>query len=76
MGPNSTGTISAVVKYGGVAALKDTESQAQVKKVTIALRQKTMSDLEALGYKTIPSETNFFMVHLRRPMQPCLPQQQ
>src|SRR5207244_13491428 len=37
MGPYSTGTISAVVKYGGVAALKDTESQAQVKKVTIAL---------------------------------------
>src|SRR5437763_525355 len=72
MGPYSTGTISAVVKYGGVAALKDTDSQAQVKKVTIALRQKTIADLAAMGYQSIPSETNFFMVHLRRPMQPII----
>ena len=35
MRPYSPGSISAVVKYGGVAALRDTESQAWVKKVTI-----------------------------------------
>src|SRR5437868_11603683 len=41
MSPYETGTINALVKHGGVAALKDTESQAQVKKLTLDLRKKT-----------------------------------
>src|SRR5262249_16146455 len=66
------GSINAIVKWGGVAALKDTESQAQVKKLTVALRSKTTSELQSLGYSVIPSEANFFMVHLRRPVQPVI----
>ena len=72
MRPHATGTINAIVKWGGVAALKDTESQAWVKKTTIELRNKTTKELNALGYSTIPSDTNFFMVHLRKPMQPMI----
>jgi histidinol-phosphate aminotransferase len=68
MRPSSTGSLNALVQYAGVAALKDTASQAQVKKVTLDLRKKTMADLNALGYNTIPSEANFFMVHLKRPV--------
>ena len=44
-GRSARGTINAIVKWGGVAALNDTESQAQVKKVTIDLRKKTTSEL-------------------------------
>ena len=69
---NSTGSINALVRYGGVAALKDTESQAWVKKTTIALREKTVKDLASLGYQSIPSDANFFMVHLKRPVQPVI----
>jgi histidinol-phosphate aminotransferase len=72
MRPFSTGTINAIVKWGGVAALKDTESQAKVKKVTIDLRTKTTSELKSLGYAVIPSETNFFMVHIKRPVVPVI----
>jgi len=72
MSPFETGTINAIVKHGGVAALKDTESQARVKKVTLDLRKKTTSELQGLGYTVIPSETNFFMVHLRRPIRPVI----
>ena len=72
MRPYGTGSVNAVVKWGGVAALKDTESAARVKKLTIDLREKTSSDLRAMGYAVIPSETNFFMVHLRRPVQPVI----
>jgi len=72
MGPFSTGTVNAMVKHAGVAALNDTESQATVKRVTLELRRKTTSDLEGLGYTVIPSETNFFMVHLRRPVKPVI----
>jgi histidinol-phosphate aminotransferase len=67
-----TGTINAVVKWGGVAALKDTESQAKVKRVTMELRKKAAAELHAMGFSVIPSEANFFMVHIRRPVQPVI----
>jgi histidinol-phosphate aminotransferase len=56
------GSISAVVKYGGVAALKDVAYEKKIKQMTIDLREKTIKDLRAWGYEVIPSETNFFMV--------------
>jgi len=45
---------------------------ARVRRETIALRKKAVADIEAMGYTTIPSETNFFMVHIRRPVQPVI----
>ena len=72
MRPYSMGSINAVVKWGGVAALKDTASQAEVKRVTIDLRTRTTKELEALGYEVIPSQTNFFMVHIKRPVVPVI----
>ena len=57
---------------GGVAALKDTQSQEWVKKVTIDLRAKTTKELASLGYPSIPSDANFFMVHVKRPVQPLV----
>ena len=72
MRPYSTGSINAMVKYGGVAALRDTESQAWVKKATIEGRTKTTKELAALGYTSVPSDANFFMVHLKRPVQPVI----
>jgi histidinol-phosphate aminotransferase len=70
--PFVSDSINAVVKWGGVAALKDVESQAHVKKVTIDLRKKAAADLESLGFPVIPSETNFFMVNLKRPVKPVI----
>ena len=72
MRPFGTGTINAIVKWGGVAALQDTAAQAKVKQVTIELRKKTASDLQALGYEVLPSEANFFMVHIGRQVQPVI----
>ncbi|MEO5567016.1 MAG: histidinol-phosphate transaminase [Gemmatimonadaceae bacterium] len=72
MRPHSTGSINAMVKHGGVAALKDVDSQARVKKITLDLRKKTVADVQALGYSVIPSETNFFMIHIKRPVQPVI----
>ncbi|MBI4503283.1 MAG: aminotransferase class I/II-fold pyridoxal phosphate-dependent enzyme [Gemmatimonadetes bacterium] len=70
MQKHGTGTINALVKWAGVAALKDTQSQAQVKRITLELRRKTTAELEGMGYQVIPSEANFFMVHVRRPVGP------
>ncbi len=40
--------------------------------MTLQLRKKTTSELEKLGYKVLPSDTNFFMVHLRRDVAPVI----
>ncbi len=66
------GAINVLAQYGAVAALKDKAAMADVKAKTIALREKTSKDLNALGYEVIPSQTNFFMVGLRREVQPVI----
>ncbi len=70
MRPHLTGSVNALARWGAVAALKDTESQAEVKRVTLELRNKTTAELESLGFSVIPSQTNFFMVGLGRKVQP------
>lgn len=70
--PHSIASINAMAKWGAVAALKDTESQAHVKKVTIELREKSASLLKSQGYASIPSEANFIMIDIKRPVQPVI----
>ena len=72
MRPFTTGSVSALAKWGGVAALEDTASQERVKRMTIDLREKAVRELQGLGYQSIPSECNFFMVHIRRPVVPVI----
>src|SRR5262245_59687103 len=61
-----SGGINAIVKYGGVAALKDTAYENKVRQMTIALRVKTIKELTDRGYEVIPSEANYFMVNVGR----------
>ena len=73
MRPYSMGSVNALAKWGAVASLKDTAGQADVRKKVIDLRNKTTRELEAHGYPTIPSQTNFFMVSLEgRTVQPVI----
>jgi histidinol-phosphate aminotransferase len=72
MRPFANGSINAIVKWGGVAALSDTATQDWTKKTTLALRKKVTDQLTGLGYSVIPSETNFFMVHVRRDITPIV----
>lgn len=72
MRPWGTGSVNAIVKWGGVAALKDTTAQERVRRMTLGLRKKAVGELASLGYPSIPSETNFFMVHIKRPVQPVI----
>jgi histidinol-phosphate aminotransferase len=66
MKPFGSGSLNAIVKYGGVAALKDTAYENKIKRMTIDLREKTNKALRDFGYEVIPSECNFFMVHVGR----------
>jgi histidinol-phosphate/aromatic aminotransferase/cobyric acid decarboxylase-like protein len=73
MRPYAMNSINALVKHGGVASLKDTQAQAEVKARVITLRNKTTRELDAWGYPVIPSQANFFMVSLgERTVQPVI----
>jgi histidinol-phosphate aminotransferase len=61
-----------LAQYGAVAALKDKPAMEEVKRKTIALREKTGKELRDMGYEVIPSQANFFMVGLRREVQPVI----
>ncbi len=66
--------INAVVKYGGAAALKDVAHEARIKQLNRENREHTISQLRAMDFEIIPSETNFFMVNLRRDVTPVVEQ--
>ena len=72
MRPHTTGSINALVKWAGAAALKDTASVERVRTSTLRLRRNTIAELQKLGFKVLPSETNFFMVHLRKDVVPVI----
>jgi histidinol-phosphate aminotransferase len=73
MRPYATASVNALAKWGAVASLKDTAGQAEIKKKIIDIRTKTLRELEAHGYPTIPSQANFFMVSLEgRTVQPVI----
>ena len=74
MRPHAIGSINALGKHAGAAALKDTEGQARVKQVNNELRAKTVKAVQGMGYEVIPSEGNFFMVHIKRPVVPVIAQ--
>jgi histidinol-phosphate aminotransferase len=70
--PWATGSINACVRWGAVAALADKANEDKVRRATTQLRTKAIAELKTLGWESIPSETNFFMVHLKRPVVPVI----
>jgi len=67
MRPHSTGSVNALVKWGGAAALKDKEAEKWVLNKTVELREKMISGVKSMGFDVLPSDTNFFMMHTVRP---------
>ncbi len=65
----ATGTINALVKWGGAASIKDVETEAKVRAETLRLRNRATKQMTEWGFEVIPSETNFFMVRTGRPVQ-------
>jgi histidinol-phosphate aminotransferase len=70
MSPQMIGSISSLVKYGGVAALKDTANEQKVKSLNKQIRERTTAELAAYGYEVIPSDANFFMVNMKTDIAP------
>ena len=72
MEPHAMNSINALVKWGGVAGLHDTAGQQKVLDMTFRIRDTAIRNLRAHGYDVLPTETNFFMVSIRREVQPVI----
>lgn len=72
MRPHATSSINAMVKWAGAAALKDTAAMERVRATTLQLRKRTVAELGTLGFEVLPSETNFFMVHMKKDIGPVI----
>lgn len=70
MAPYSTGSVNALARWGAVASMEDEPAAQRMLDHNRHWREKTIADLAGLGYECIPSDTNFFMVHLRTPVAP------
>ncbi|MGH9854115.1 MAG: pyridoxal phosphate-dependent aminotransferase, partial [Blastocatellia bacterium] len=70
MRSSGSGGINAIVKYGGVAALKDTAYENKIRQMTITLRNQATKGLSDWGYEVIPSEANYFMVNVGSDITP------
>ena len=57
---------NTIVKFGGVASLKDTANETKVKQLNKQIRDRVTNELKAMGYEVIPSQTNFFMVNVKK----------
>jgi len=65
-------SVNALVKWGGAVAIADLGAQQQVKHDILQTRRQTTEALESMGHKVIPSDANFFMVHLGRDVRPVI----
>jgi histidinol-phosphate aminotransferase len=54
------------------ASLKDTEHIARGRNLNSEVKKSVCAELNTLGYRYIPSHTNFMMIDLRREVRPIL----
>jgi histidinol-phosphate aminotransferase len=55
-----------------LASLKDTEQVARGRKLNTEVKKSVCGELDALGYRYIPSHANFMMIDLRREVRPVI----
>jgi len=64
-----TGSVNVAVRFAGASVLKDTANADKVKRLNTEIRNKVTAELKSLGYNSLPSQANFFMLHTRREVQ-------
>ena len=69
MNARLTGSVNALVKWGGAQALRDTAAEEEVRSKTVEIKRDVVAQVEDHGYEVLPSHTNFFMMHTGRPVR-------
>jgi histidinol-phosphate aminotransferase len=64
--------VNVAVVEAARASLADGEYIEKTKRLLLETRRTTMAALEAKGFRTVPSSTNFFMVDLKKDVRPVI----
>lgn len=65
-------SVNIMALVAASASLKDTEHIARGRRLNTEVKKGLCAELDALGYRYIPSHTNFMMIDLRREVRPVL----
>ena len=65
-------SINLMAAVAAMASLEDPDQVTNGRKLNSEARAFTVSELANMGYQTIPSQANFIMFDLKRPVQPLI----
>lgn len=65
-------SVNIMALVAALASLKDPEHVARGRKLNNEVRKTVYAELDALGFRYIPSHANFMMIDLRREVRPIL----
>ena len=64
--------VNIMALVAALASLKDPEHEALGRKLNDDVKKSVCAELDALGYRYIPSHANFMMINLRREARPVI----
>jgi histidinol-phosphate aminotransferase len=64
--------VNIMALVAALASLKDSEHAAVGRKLNSDVKKSVCAELDALGYRYIPSHANFMMINLRREARPVI----
>jgi histidinol-phosphate aminotransferase len=65
-------SLNIMAAVAAIASLNDADQLAQGRQKNRETKEFTLGDLETIGYQSIPSQANFIMIDLRRPVSPVI----
>jgi histidinol-phosphate aminotransferase len=65
-------SVNIMAIVAALASLKDAEHVARGRKLNAEVKKSVYAELDALGFRYIPSHANFMMIDLRREVRPIL----
>ena len=65
-------SVNIMALVAALASVKDTDHVARGRKLNSEVKKSVCTELDALGYRYIPSHANFMMIDLRREVRPVI----
>ena len=65
-------SVNVLALAAATASLQDADQLNNGRRLNAEARKFAIGELEKMGFKTIPSQTNFFMVDVKRPVTPLI----
>jgi len=65
-------SVNIMAMVAAIASLNDADQVTNGRRLNSETKKFVLGELEAMGFKSIPSQANFIMIDVKRPMRPML----